>query len=302
MSDAESSTPQVQVKRCKECGEVKALEAFSTNGKWGYKPACKPCHSRIVNEVARAKRREQRIERKRLEAIAKANAIPPVDKVCGHCKSRKPLSEFWVDRSQPDQLCSSCKSCLKEYAGRNRGRIIERSRTYYKANRLLDNERCRQWRNKNRDRKRQMDKQYRNKNLERAKANSREYLKKNRDKVYASLFARRTRKLGLPTNFLASDMRYAKRYWKNSCAVCGGAFGLINKLHWDHWIPLANKACPGTIPTNMLPLCDDCNLTKSERVPHEWTENRFSKRKARKIIAEIEKFFMSTRKMNESSS
>src|SRR5260221_119478 len=70
------------------------------------------------------------------------------------------------------------------------------------------------------------------------------------------------RKRELPNVFTSQDWRNALEYWGHRCAVCERPRGLWHTLSQDHWIPLSSPDCPGTDPTNILPLCcgtDGCN-------------------------------------------
>jgi len=83
-------------------------------------------------------------------------------------------------------------------------------------------------------------------------------------------------------------------YWQQTCAVCGREEGLWHTLAIDHWIPLASPECPGTIASNMLPLChgiDGCNNSKKHSPPEVWLLQRFGKHKAKQIIAKIASYF-----------
>jgi hypothetical protein len=62
----------------------------------------------------------------------------------------------------------------------------------------------------------------------------------------------------------------------------------------DHWIPLASPDCPGSIPTNIVPLCHGeggCNNSKGKHNPVEWLDRRFGKRKAKQVLARILAYF-----------
>jgi 5-methylcytosine-specific restriction endonuclease McrA len=85
-------------------------------------------------------------------------------------------------------------------------------------------------------------------------------------------------------------------YWHDCCAVCGRSlqdlFGEV-KQHNDHWIPVSDPrpGNPGTVATNIVPLCNRCNSTKSSKDPRQWLIERFGGRKAKVIITRIEAYF-----------
>lgn len=105
----------------------------------------------------------------------------------------------------------------------------------------------------------------------------------------------RARKRGLTDNFTITDWQHSLDYFNGCCAVCGRQLnGLFHKPSGDHWIPLNSPDCPGTIPTNIVPLCsgiDGCNNSKADKEPFEWLCLRFGDRVASQIIRRIEAYF-----------
>jgi hypothetical protein len=62
----------------------------------------------------------------------------------------------------------------------------------------------------------------------------------------------------------------------------------------DHWIPLSSPGCPGTVATNMVPLCHGiggCNNSKCDRDPQGWLLEKFGERKALEILERIPAYF-----------
>ncbi len=104
----------------------------------------------------------------------------------------------------------------------------------------------------------------------------------------------RLRKRSLPNDYPAAERRRAMDYWKGACAICGRPAGLWHTVVLDHWIPLSHPDCPGTIATNMIPMChgnDGCNNHKHAKAPEQFLIQTMGKRKARKKLEEIEYFF-----------
>lgn len=102
----------------------------------------------------------------------------------------------------------------------------------------------------------------------------------------------------VPRKFVESDWYRALEYFDGYCAVCGKPPGLWQVLAMDHWIPVKSPNCPGSMPTNIVPLCHSrkggvgsCNNLKGNRMPEEWLIERYGKRKARQILARIEAYF-----------
>lgn len=78
---------------------------------------------------------------------------------------------------------------------------------------------------------------------------------------------RRSRAQGLPFHWTRLDWVRCKTAWSHQCAYCNKR---PDKLTQDHFIPLTHAACPGTIPTNMVPACRRCNTQKHNNDPAIW--------------------------------
>jgi hypothetical protein len=110
---------------------------------------------------------------------------------------------------------------------------------------------------------------------------------------------RYSKKCHLPSAFTDDDWQYCLSYFNHCCAICERPQGLWHYLAMDHWIPLSSLECPGTVPINIVPLCqgvDGCNNHKSSSDPVEWINKRFGKRKAKIIILRIQTYFDSLNK------
>jgi hypothetical protein len=118
--------------------------------------------------------------------------------------------------------------------------------------------------------------------------------KANPEKARTISERRRARKLGLPDTWTHEQHRFMLAYWQHTCAACGAQEGFFWKLSIDHWIPLSSSQCPGTIATNLVPLCSGktgCNTTKCNKDPKEWLIHRFGKAKAAKILKAVATYF-----------
>lgn len=108
---------------------------------------------------------------------------------------------------------------------------------------------------------------------------------------------RLARKRALPDNFTVEQWNAALIYFGHACAVCGRSF--IDKddsyaAAADHWIPLSSPLCPGTIATNIVPLCHGvggCNNSKRNHIAEEWLFRIYDETRARIILARVERYF-----------
>jgi hypothetical protein len=109
----------------------------------------------------------------------------------------------------------------------------------------------------------------------------------------------------LPAAFTIADYDFMMQYWHFSCAVCERENGFQWIIAIDHWIPLKQPECPGTVATNMIPLCHgagSCNTLKSNKLPFQWLTDRYGNRKATKIAATIADYFTKVQERHATTS
>ncbi len=138
------------------------------------------------------------------------------------------------------------------------------------------------------------------KNRERLLARRKQYRLNNPGSSLIASQRRKARKKKHRHDFTTTDWAYALNYFFGRCAVCGRQKDLFSEriIAADHWIPLINPECPGTIPRNIVPLChgiDGCNNKKGPLDPERWLNRQFNERDAQKRIGEIEAFFATVR-------
>lgn len=185
---------------------------------------------------------------------------------CSKCLRELPVSMFNKDRNREDGYFPICKRCRTKYRQDNAQRTSDYNKSY-----LPD------YYERNRDQllayhKDQYDQKY------------------NNDPEFTARFRvasnkRRARKSFLPDNFSTADWQLCLRYWGDRCATCGSD----ENIQADHWIPLSAPNCPGTIPSNMIPLCRTCNCSKHDSDPVEWIARKLSD-KAQVKLDEIQAY------------
>lgn len=251
-------------------------------------------------------------------------------KVCSKCEEDKPLGDFYNQHKKFDGKSAACKKCTrkqinqhheenpenrktnsKTYFEKNKGKILARQNQYYQENRENFLEKVYKHRKENPDKIKEQKrkhyqghkqeiiqkvKQYRLDNLETVKARQKESRQEpeTRIKIRTRNRLRSTKQKDLPNTLTMSNWEYALTYWKGCCAVCGRPPGLWHTLAMDHWIPLANPDCPGTVPTNIIPLChgvDGCNNNKKDKDPNIWLVQKYGPKKAKAKLKEIETYF-----------
>jgi 5-methylcytosine-specific restriction endonuclease McrA len=256
-------------------------------------------------------------------------------KTCNRCGNKYPAtSEFWpVRKGMKDEVRGPCKECKKKYHAQyvleHRESARQSSARYIATHREEVRRSGARWRAEHPEHDKQRKAQYHAEHREennrysvRYNAEHREELKlanarwhaehreqeKRRKAQWirtalgrafrqAAYHRRMARKRSLPDTLNPDDIQRAIEYFGGLCAACGKQTnGLFVKPHLDHWIPLSSSACPGSVPDNSVPLCSECNLTKSDKDPLEWLTTRFGKRKASQILKRIETYFDLVRK------
>lgn len=270
MATMNNFTEGVELRQCKVCQELKPLtkEFFCLQGNPAhFLHRCKSCDSLV-----------------RSNRLSMMTSAPCADghKRCTKCKQVKPADKQHFSRHHNGKggLYAQCLECTRSlnsiYRGENSEKAIIRTREYrrqfpekvQRANRDYESrypEKKKLWQDKwkdaNRDRMRQVGKL--NSNL------------------------RRARQKALPNMFTDADYERCMDYWGHACAITGET----DKVCLDHWIPLANPDCIGTVPLNIIPLSFKLNCSKKNREPVEWLKWKFGEEKAMEILTRVQAYF-----------
>lgn len=257
------SSPIVPLKQCALCKQE--FPATSENfyqdkrGRNGLAPRCKKCTNRYLNAWKAQNKEKDRDYKRRYIANNP-------DKV-------QTSKQHWFDRN-PEYKKQHYERHKKEYRVRAKTRYQQQ-----RTKRLIQARR------------------YYRMNVNRIKDRTRQYRHTHIPNVLCAkccIHRRMARKRGLPNIFSDTDWKRALDYFKDCCAVCGHPRGLWHTLAADHWIPLSASNCPGTVPTNIVPLChgvDGCNNSKGKKQPMEWLNEKLGSRRAQTILKKIEAYF-----------
>lgn len=229
---------------------------------------------------------------------------------CKECRQRKGR-ERWA--ANADELNARRRELYPEHAEarkvyhkkwreENREQVLAKKKEYYRANSEKDLASSKAWREANPEKKKAYDREYAQKNKRRIKERQRKWEADNRDRIneqkrpkrriYQQL--RESRKSELPTDFTQDDWDRAVDFFEGKCAACGRPPGLFHSLALDHWVPLSSPDCPGTIPSNIVPLCHGvggCNNSKHSKDPTEWLVWKFGKKKGKEVAAKVQQYF-----------
>lgn len=264
-------------KRCSKCNEIKPFSSFSKERKSrdGLQFQCKNCKAK-QDALYRAKNQDRLKERSRAycqthrkEAVERANAWNRA-----HPERRAATTSRYA-KKHPQKVNQN----TRKYKSRHRDHIAEYNAQYRIAHQQEMREYARQYYYSHR-------------------AEAAQYHKNNPHVGRIGAQRRRARIRNLPSTFNVQDEQRMFDYFEHRCAVCGKPRGLWHTLALDHWIPISSPDCPGTIPTNIVPLCHavndgqgGCNNSKLNRDPHKWLVSEFGKAKAAKIEARIQAYF-----------
>jgi hypothetical protein len=270
------------MKRCTTCHQEfpATLEYFipNTRNKSGICARCRTCAAEV--------RRLQTVARQ--ERYTQARADVPAVKRCSICGNEYPATTeyFYGRKGTRDGLRNECQKCLEDRNRRwqdaNHERVLanarRRTNNYRGRNRSAVLKNTREWKANNPDK----IKNYRDAN----RGNFAVYSRRRKDRV-----------AGLPNLLTPEQWQFALDYFGHCCAVCGRPLdGLFHTPAIDHWIPVSNPECPGTVATNTVPLCHGiggCNNSKGPKDPEDWLVTMLGSKGAHKILSKINLYFAS---------
>lgn len=214
-------------------------------------------------------------------------------KQCTKCKKLLPLTKFSHDKNRKDGFYLYCKDCCKQSREANKEQINEQRKQFREANRDSLRAQYKQFRTIHRDRKNEQnrrsytihkdrasryDKKYREKNREILLQSKREYYKTDRGKVVAraQTHRRRAQKRDIPGTLTSQQIQQKLKSQHYACYYCSARFEKRNGryiYHLDHIIPLTRtEACPRHDMSYTVLACPHCNISKNNRLLHEWPE------------------------------
>ncbi len=134
-------------------------------------------------------------------------------------------------------------------------------------------------------------------NKEVRKAYDRAYKKVHQEEYRVISQRRSARKRALPDTLTYDQWLNSITYWQGCCAYCGKELGQTPTV--DHWIPLNNPSCPGTVAENIVPACVSCNCSKNDTDPLKWLSSKFGYVYAESKQTEIATYFDSVKGSKE---
>lgn len=197
-------------------------------------------------------------------------------KRCNRCRETLVLARFPKNAASRDGYYSLCKSCraAQKAEYRQRPGVLARERARleaaYVANKpvLLEKRKARYAANKAHERAK--NREWRSKNLERHRALCRDWARANPEAMRALVAKRRAAGLSAEGKYTASDIAAMRLAQDGKCNCCRVSFGAL--FHVDHMVPLSRGG--SNWPDNLQLLCIPCNLSKGDKLPHEFEAYR----------------------------
>lgn len=241
--------------RCIACSEVKPVSEFKFEKRRNkYAGKCKSC--------ANAYERE-RIKKKAHTRPDDNNST----KTCGKCKKELSVSEFFFRKDTGDYR-SECKTCTsqqhRDYYQKNREKIATYAAEYRLLNRDAILAAKRDWHERNRNR---------------SNAKMRENYEANKAAYIKRAYERKGRVRKAPGSHTFGEIVSLWHKQGGKCVYCEGSLGghpeNTHLYHRDHFVPLSKGGSDDI--SNIQLLCPSCNLSKSNKMPGEFAQERFGR-------------------------
>lgn len=194
----------------------------------------------------------------------------PSLKLCPQCSEKKPATTEYFPRkySWSDKIKPICRECEQANRQSHKERVVERERLYRIVNREHYAELYLAYRKEKAAQIAARARKYRKVNSEYIRERERAYRAKNKLRARSYWNRRRARKLNAQGSHTVEDIRRQYEAQSGRCYYCGIQVG--NDYHVDHVVPLSRGGSNG--PENLVIACAPCNLSKSDRLPHEWPQ------------------------------
>ena len=221
--------------------------------------------------------------------------IIPQSRICPSCSNEYPLTSeyFHKDKNNKYGFVYTCKSCANSktykwrHADQERTRISDHNS--YQKHKDKRKAQGRKWATSNPERVHAIHQRWLDSNTERRRAISRDWAKNhpeqrrnwrslNPDKYRASnkmhKAKRRSQMQQAKGHFTRADLERLYSEQEGRCAYCGITilWGVPRDIHVDHVIPLSRGG--SNWPDNLALTCQDCNLSKADKIYEEWQPMR----------------------------
>jgi hypothetical protein len=275
-------------KQCSKCGISKPLTVeyfykYKTSPD-GFMGVCKECKKAYASQWRENNREQHRDYSRRYYHTHK----PERQRYHRNYRQKKGAVLRIKNKAYAEKNKDRKRLTDREYQKKNRDKVNRNGRNYYQ--RHLEEERARsrqKYQNPVYKAKRRIyGREHQIKNRQQKTEYARKYRSIYPDRVSIIVERRRARKLNLPDNLTYAEWEFCLAFFEHKCPVCG----CCDRLEKDHYIPLSNPNCIGTVALNIIPLCRSCNASKSDNDPVEWITYR-CKEDASSVLDKIERYF-----------
>ncbi len=159
-----------------------------------------------------------------------------------------------------------CEDCVKEYYIKNKSRIDEYSKNYYRENKEKKKTYQIDYYIKNKERILERTSAYKKAHKSQSKEYKRRYYRDNPDKVKEHFHRRKARLKANGGSYTVEEWLDLCKKYDNKCLCCGKK----EKLTVDHIVPLSRGGT--NYIENIQPLCNECNASKGN---HHNTDYRY---------------------------
>jgi len=256
----------MNTKICTKCGAELTLSLFGKSkvNKDGYRNDCKECRKQYYQDHKEKAKQYQQANKEAIAERRKHYYQDNKDHFAEHAK------QYYQDNK--DHFTENAK----QYYQSNKKAKAEYGKHYKEANKEANKENAKQYYQNNREYFTEYAKQY--------KEDHKEYLKQynedHKDQATIRSQKRRTLKKLLPATLTINQWENIKTHFNNKCAYCGKELPLAQ----EHFIALS-KGGEYSI-TNIIPSCQSCNSSKSNKNFFTWYPKHkyFSEKRELKIL------------------
>lgn len=247
---ADDIIPSTKV--CTKCGNTypATTEYFNRTAHQRFRGECKTCQKVYANNWYAKNRAEIQAKHKAYDAEHKA-------------ERKAYMQRYRAEHREERRLYN------KKYREERREWWRETIKKHQRANPEKHREWMRKSRLKHIDKRREEGRRYYAEHGNAMRLNNHEWYRKNKDASRAKSHKRRALKAQSGGVHTPTDIQLLLKSQKGKCWWCGKLIDPDN-YHVDHRIPLSRGG--SNAPENLCISCPKCNLSKGDKLPHEWSD------------------------------
>lgn len=181
--------------------------------------------------------------------------LPPGKRQCTECKQVYPeTAQYFFPENRRGGYRSKCKQCQSA-----------QDKAYYVANKEQHSAFMKQYYNVHLEEYQKRARVERVRNPGGQKIRQKRYAERNREKLREHTRSRRAKLKNASGSHTAEDIRAQYERQNGLCYWCNKT---LDKYHVDHLIPLSRGG--SNDPPNLVVACPTCNMSRNNKLPHEW--------------------------------